>query len=110
MELQIIGTKKCNNTKKAIRFFSDRGIKHHFIDLNEREIKEGELRNIANSIGIENLIDNESKVFQDMGLEYMIYDSFDKIMENNQLLKTPIIRSEKKVIIGFNDKELKSII
>lgn len=110
MELQIIGTKKCNETKKAIRFFSDRRIKYHFIDLNERELKEGELKSIANSLGSDNLIDKESKIFKDMGLEYMVYDPFDKIMENNQLLKTPIIRSSKKNLIGFNDKELKEII
>ena len=42
MNIQIFGTKKCNNTKKAERFFKERGIKFQFIDMKEKGMSKGE--------------------------------------------------------------------
>ncbi len=41
MNIQIFGTKKCNDTKKAERFFKERGIKYQFIDMKERDMSKG---------------------------------------------------------------------
>ena len=48
--IQIFGTKKCNDTKKAERFFKERNIKIQFIDMKEKGMSKGELnnRNMAN--------------------------------------------------------------
>ena len=51
MNIQVFGTKKCNDTKKAQRFFKERGIKFQFIDMAEKEISKGELRSVAQSVG-----------------------------------------------------------
>ena len=37
MNIQIFGTKKCNDTKKAERYFKERGIKYQFVDMKEKE-------------------------------------------------------------------------
>ena len=50
MNIQIFGTKKCNNTKKAERFFKERGLKIHFRDLTEKGLAAGELQNICRAL------------------------------------------------------------
>ncbi|RKX89879.1 MAG: ArsC family transcriptional regulator, partial [Spirochaetes bacterium] len=57
MNIQIIGTKKCNSTKKAVRFFKERNIPFYFVDLNERELSPGELSAITARIPASDLID-----------------------------------------------------
>lgn len=101
MIVQIIGTKKCSETKKAIRFFKERRINPHFRDLDEKELSPGEFDNIANKIGVENLLDRDSKAYKERGLEYMLYDTKEEILSNNKLLKTPIVRYERNVSCGY---------
>ncbi|ROL56309.1 ArsC family transcriptional regulator [Bacteroidetes/Chlorobi group bacterium ChocPot_Mid] len=101
MVIQIFGTLKCKDTQKAIRFFKERKITPHFVDLNEKAITKGELDNITRTIPIENLLDKESKEFKKKGLEYMIFDIQETLLENPLLLKTPIVRFEKKTTLGY---------
>ena len=62
MNIQVFGTKKCNDTKKAERFFKERGIKYQFIDMKEKSMSKGELTSVAQAVGgIENLIDENCK-------------------------------------------------
>ena len=56
MNIQIFGTKKCNDTKKAERFFKERRIPYQFIDLKEKSLSKGELQSVKKAIGLENLI------------------------------------------------------
>ena len=56
MNIQIFGTKKCNDTKKAERFFKERRIQYQFIDLKEKALSKGELQSVKKAIGLENLI------------------------------------------------------
>ena len=62
MNIQIFGTKKCNDTKKAERFFKERGIKYQFIDMKEKGMSKGEFNSVAQvNGGLENMINWESK-------------------------------------------------
>ena len=104
MNLQIFGTKKCNDTKKAERFFKERGIKYQFIDLKEKSISKGELTSVAQAVGgIENLIDENCKDKDTLALIKYISeeDKFDKILENQQVIKTPVVRNGKQATIGY---------
>lgn len=60
MNIQIFGTKKCNDTKKAQRFFKERGIKFQFIDMNEKELSKGEFRSVCQAVGGVNAMINEN--------------------------------------------------
>jgi arsenate reductase-like glutaredoxin family protein len=100
INIQIIGTPKCKNTNKAIRFFKERGIKAHFVDLRERPLSQGELENIKRTIPEDELLDRESKEYVKSGLEYMIFDISEKLLENPLLLRTPIVRNGKNVTVG----------
>lgn len=104
MNIQIFGTKKCNDTKKAERFFKERGIKYQFIDMKEKGLSKGEFNSVAAILGgIDNMIDENSKDKDTLALIKYIAkeDRLDKILENQQILKTPIVRNGKKATIGY---------
>ena len=62
MNIQIFGTKKCNDTKKAERFFKERGIKYQFIDMKEKGMSKGEFTSVAQANGgLENMVNWEGK-------------------------------------------------
>jgi Spx/MgsR family transcriptional regulator len=101
MNIQIFGTKKCNNTKKAQRFFKERNIQIHFRDLTEKGISPGELQNISRAIDLDNLIDTESKQYKKRGMQFMVFDIEEELIEDPLLLKTPIVRNGKQATIGY---------
>jgi len=100
MAIQIIGTNKCRDTRAAVRFFRERRVPFHFVDLGERELSGGELRSIARAVGLENMIDRQGKEFQSLGLQYQTFDIEAKLMGNQRLLRTPIVRSGPNATVG----------
>ncbi len=100
--IQIIGTKKCKTTAKAIRYFKERGVAYQFKDLTVKELAVGELDKISQKVDIDDLIDDESALYDKKGLLYMEYDPREEILEDNRLLKTPILRNGADVIVGYN--------
>ncbi|MBR5671854.1 MAG: hypothetical protein IKX02_00250 [Spirochaetales bacterium] len=100
--IRIIGRNKCNDTKKALRFFKERGIKVQFMNLDERELTSGELSNIFRLIMPEELLDTESKEYKKRGMAYMDFDLPQELLEDQPLLKTPIIISGKSAAVGFD--------
>lgn len=101
MNIQIIGTKKCKDSQKAERYFKERRIPFHFRDLTEKGLSKGELDNITRVIPIDYLIDRESKRFKDRGMQYMVFDIEEELLSDPLLLKTPIVRNEKLVTVGY---------
>lgn len=107
MNIQIIGTKKCNDTRKAERFFKERRIPFHFKDLTIKGLSKGELENIKRVIDVEDLIDREGKQFKKRNLEFMIFNIEEEILDDPLLLKTPIVRNGRKVTVGFQPETWK---
>ena len=104
MNIQIFGTKKCNDTKKAERFFKERGIKFQFVDLREKGMSKGEFSSVAQaSGGIENMINPDAKDKDTLSLIKYIAeeDKLEKILENQHILKTPIVRNGKQSTLGY---------
>lgn len=99
--IQIFGTQKCSDTRKAERFFSDRRIQFHTRDLNEKGIAKGELDNITRVIPVEELIDREGKQFRKRNLEYMKFDIEEELLKDALLFKTPIVRYGREVTLGY---------
>ncbi len=105
MNIQIFGTKKCNDTKKAERFFKERGIKYQFIDMKEKGMSKGEFTSVAQANGgIENMIDWAGKDQDTLALIKYIADEdkLEKILENPQVIKTPVVRNGKKSTLGYS--------
>ncbi len=104
MNIQIFGTKKCNDTKKAERFFKERGIKYQFIDMKEKGMSKGEFNSVAAvNGGIENMINPDCKDKDTLALIKYIADDdkLEKILENQQVIKTPVVRNGKQSTIGY---------
>ena len=104
MNIQIFGTKKCNDTKKAERFFKERGIKFQFIDMKEKGMSKGEFNSVASANGgMENMLDANCKDRDTfMLIKYLAAeDKLEKILENPQVIRTPIVRNGKQSTIGY---------
>ncbi len=103
MNIQIIGTNKSADTRKAQRFFSERGIKYHFKDLSDKKqlLTKGELNNITQVIPIEELLDKESKEYTKRNMQFMVIDYEEELLNNQLLFRMPIVRNGRKVTIGY---------
>ncbi|MCR5733612.1 MAG: arsenate reductase family protein [Lachnospiraceae bacterium] len=102
--IQIFGTKKCNDTKKAERFFKERGIKIQFIDMKEKGMSKGEFNSVAQAVGgIDKMINADCKDKDMLALlQHMSGDDrLEKILENQQVIKTPVVRNGKAATLGY---------
>ncbi len=104
MNIQIFGTKKSADTRKAERFFKERGIRFQSVDLKEKGISKGELSSVIQAVGsLEQIID-ENAGDQDLVtlLRYIAKeDRFEKVLENPMILKQPIVRNGKQATAGY---------
>ena len=104
MNIQIFGTKKCNDTKKAERFFKERGIKYQFIEMKEKGMSKGEFTSVAQAnSGLENMVNWEGKDQDTLALIKYIAeeDKLAKVLENSSVIRTPIVRNGKQSTIGY---------
>ena len=107
MEVQIFGVKKSAETRKALRFFSERRVKTHFVDLLERPASLGELRRFAQKFGVAALVDRDSKRFDQLGLQYaQLSDErwLEKLSDEPLLLRLPLVRNANQVVIGADEE------
>lgn len=104
MNIQIFGTSKNFDSKKAERYFKERNIKFQYVDMKEKGMSKGELTSVCQAVGgIEALIDPECKDKELLKLlEYLVEeDRFDKVLENQKVLKLPVVRNGKKATVGY---------
>ena len=104
MNIQIFGTKKCNDTKKAERFFKERGIKYQFIDMQAKGMSKGGFNSVAQvNCGLENMINWDGKDKDLLALIKYIADEdkLEKVLENPQVIKTPVVRNGKQSTLGY---------
>src|SRR3954468_22402296 len=103
MEVQIFGVKKSADTRKALRFFAERRVKVHFVDLQERAASPGELRRFAQKFGVRALIDPSSRRYADLGLHASRLSDerwLDTLAEEPLLLRMPLVRERQRLTVG----------
>jgi len=101
--IQIFGTKKNAETRKALRFFAERRIEVHFVDLSQRAASPGELRRFAQKFGVPALLDRETRRFRELGLgSAHLSDErwLEKLATEPLLLRQPLVRNENRLTIG----------
>lgn len=99
----MFGTKKSADTRKALRFFAERRVKVHFVDLVERAASVGELRRFAQKFGVEALIDRSSRRFADLGLGPARFSEdrwLEKLADEPGLLRIPLVRNQNMLTVG----------
>jgi arsenate reductase-like glutaredoxin family protein len=103
MEVQIFGIKKSPDTRKALRFFAERRVKTHFVDLLERAASPGELKRFAEKFGVEALVDRQSRRFLDLGLGAARFSDdrwLEKLVEQPLMLRMPLVRHGSQLTVG----------
>jgi arsenate reductase-like glutaredoxin family protein len=104
--VQVFGTKKNADTRKALRFFAERRILTHFVDFQERPPALGELRRFSERFGVSSLVDRESRRFLDLGLQRSMYSDdwwLRRLTEETLMLKQPLVRFGNKVSVGLDE-------
>jgi Spx/MgsR family transcriptional regulator len=103
MNIQCFGVKKCFETQKTERFFKERKIKYQFIDLKIKSLSKGELKSVKTAVGLNNLINTKSKDYKKLNLDQIRGEETREeiLLENPQLLNTPIVRNGKEATVGY---------
>ncbi|PYP37617.1 MAG: arsenate reductase [Gemmatimonadetes bacterium] len=103
VEVQIFGVRKSADTRAALRFFAERRIRTHFVDLNERAASVGELRRFATKFGAQALIDLEGKRFAELGLKSAQLSEerwLERLSVEPLLLRMPLVRHQQQLTVG----------
>ena len=111
MDVQIFGVKKSAETRKALRFFAERRMRTHFVDLQERAASRGELTRFAQKFGVSALIDQGSRRYGELGLRTARYGDerwMEILVTEPLLLKMPLVRHGNALTIGAAEETWKS--
>lgn len=111
MEVQIFGVKKSADTRKALRFFAERRIKTHFVDLDERAASVGELKRFVQRFGLDRLIDRDSRRFDELGLRHARLSDerwLERLAGEPLLLTMPLVRNGNALTIGLAEQDWKA--
>ena len=101
MNIQIFGKSKCFDTKKAERFFKERGIKFQRIDIIGVGMSRGEISSVRAAVGLEAMTDHSAGGAEI--IRYLAYDADkeEKLFENQAFIRTPVVRNGKKATVGY---------
>ena len=111
MEVQVFGTNKSSDVRKALRFFKERRVEVHFVDLKERAASKGELQRFAQKFGVTALIDKTSKRYAELGLGVVRYDDnrwLETLALEPLVLRVPLVRLQHKVTVGLAEDDWKA--
>ena len=104
MNIQIFAKNKCFDSKKAQRWFKERGIKFQLVDLSSKGMSKGEIDSVVRAVGsLETIIDYNAKSNDAMLLKYLGSEQakLEKLMDNPSLIKSPIVRNGKQATVGY---------
>ena len=110
MEVQIFGIQKSSDTRKALRFFKERRVNVHFVDLKVRAASKGELTRFVQKFGVDAVLDRNSKRFQELGLGPALYSDtrwLEIMADEPFLLRMPLVRQKHLLTVGLAEEEWK---
>ena len=106
MPVQLFGHAKSKTTRKAQRWFSERRIDVHFVDLRKRGPSPGELRRFVQKFGVEGVLDPQSAAYQAKGLQYVSASDDDwitRMVTDPGVLLLPLVRGGKELAVGDDE-------
>jgi arsenate reductase-like glutaredoxin family protein len=99
--IQVFGLKRRQDTRKAERYFKERAIPYHFIDLTVRGLSKGELDRVSQAVGLGKLIDKDGKEYAKRNLKYIVHNVEEALLAYPLLLKTPLVRNGPRATVGY---------
>jgi arsenate reductase len=112
LSVQIFGVRNSQPTRAAERFFKERGVAIHFVDLKQKPMSPGEIKRFVDRFSIAGLLDTESKAYVDAGLKYLkVTDSelLSRIERDPKLLRLPLVRSANRISVGQDEESWKAM-
>ena len=113
LSVQIFGLKNSQSTRAAERFFKERSIGIHFVDLKQKPMSPGEINRFIQRFGLKELVDDSGKAWEDAGLKYLkVSDSelLGRIERDPRLLRLPLVRAGSKLTIGQDEAGWKAML
>jgi arsenate reductase len=113
VSVQIFGVKNSPATRAAERFFKERRIEIHFVDLKKKPMSPGEIRRFVERFGMERLVDSEGAAYVDAGLKYMKMSEAElllRIEQDPKLLRLPLVRSGNHLAVGSDEAGWKAML
>ena len=111
--VQIFGTPDSQPTRAALRFFKERRLEAHLVDVSRKPMAPGELRRFVERLGARALADTESKAWRDGGLGYLSMtdaDLADRLLRDQRLLNIPLVRIGNAFAAGNNEPAWKTLV
>jgi arsenate reductase len=111
--VQIFGVKNSQATRAAERFFKERRIDIHYVDLKKKPMSQGEIKRFSDKFGLTALLDTEGKAYVDAGMKYMKMSSGElltKIEDEPGLLRLPLVRCANKLSVGHDEDGWKGML
>ena len=103
MNIQIFGSAKCFDTKKARRWFQERRITFQYTDLPSKGLSPREYQSVKQKVGFEALVNTKSRAYEDLFMAYVTPAAQEeKLLENPALFQTPIVRNGKDATVGYH--------
>ena len=113
VSVQIFGVKSSSATRAAERFFKERRVPIHFVDLKQKPMSPGEIKRFIDRFGLTGLLDHEGKAAIDAGLKYLKLSNAEllvRIEQNPGLLRLPLIRAANRLSIGQDQDSWKAML
>ena len=111
--VQVFGTPDSQPTRAALRFFKERRMEVHFVDIGRKAMAAGELRRFVERLGAQALADTEGKAWRDAGLAYLSMTDADlasRLLTNQRLLNIPLVRIDNGFAAGRDEAAWKSLV
>ena len=111
--VQVFGTPDSQSTRAAMRFFKERRLEIHFVDIRRKAMAAGELRRFVDRLGARALADTEGKAWRDAGLGYLSMPDADlaaRLLADQRLLKIPLVRVDNAFAAGKDETAWKTLV
>jgi arsenate reductase-like glutaredoxin family protein len=110
---QVFGTPDSPATRAALRFFKERRVQVHLVDVSRKPMAPTELRRFIDRLGARAVADETSKAWRDSGLAYLRMDDLElaeRLLNNQRLLNLPLVRIGNDLAAGRNETAWKSML
>ena len=102
MNIQIFGSSKSFDTKKAERWFKERRIKYQYIDVLSKGLSPREYQSVKQKVGFEALVNTKCRAYEDLFMAYITPDAREeKLLAHPELFQTPIVRNGREATVGY---------
>jgi arsenate reductase-like glutaredoxin family protein len=111
--VQVFGLEDSQPTRAALRFFKERRVTIHFVDLRRRPIAPGELRRFVERLGAPAVADTDGRAWRDAGLGYLRMDDAElaeRLLADVRLLRLPLVRAGNEVAVGRDEAAWKRLL